>query len=60
MTVHFSYKRYRDGCEMRKNWVYILDGVQMFGGILRDEAVDDVQSMVFSYKVCCRNCKENT
>lgn len=34
---------------MQKAWLYILDSVQMFGGILRDEAVDDIQSMVFSY-----------
>lgn len=33
----------------KKAWVYILDGVQMFGGILRDEAVDGIQSVVFSY-----------
>ena len=44
------------GCEgvshqfhMQKARLYILDGLQMFGGILRDEAEDDLQSMVFSY-----------
>lgn len=29
--------------------VYVLDGVQVFDGILRDEAEDDFHSVVFSY-----------
>lgn len=36
---------------------YILDSVQMLGGILRDEVVDDIQPLVFPNKVSCGNCK---
>lgn len=36
-------------CQLLKAGVYILDGVKMFGGILRNEAEDDIQSVVLSY-----------
>lgn len=44
----------------RKPLGYLLNSMQMLGCVLRNEAVDDIQSMVFSYEVCCRNCQENT